>query len=97
MTAYIVAIVRVLDPERFKLYGAQLGDLSTRHGGEPLVRGQVAEFLEGNGPAGERVVVTRFPDAEAARGNIKSAEYQAASALRAGAADVVMRLVRVGA
>ena len=93
MPAYIVAVVRVIDPERFKLYGAQLGDLSSRHGGEPLVRGQVEEFLEGDGMHGERVVVTRFPDADAARGYVRSAEYQAASALRAGAADVVMRLV----
>ena len=93
MAAYIVAIVRILDPERFKAYGASLGDLSARHGGEPLVRGQVLAFLEGEGAAGERVVVTRFTDAAAARGYIESAEYQAAHGLRAGAAEVVMRLV----
>lgn len=93
MSAYIVAVVRILDPERFKLYGAQLGDLSARHGGEPLVRGLVEEFLEGTGTPGERVVVTRFPDAAAARGYIASAEYKAAHALREGAAEVVMRLV----
>ena len=93
MAAYIVATVRILDAERFRQYGASLGDLSARHGGEALVRGQVQAFLEGEGVVGERVVVTRFPDAAAARGYVASAEYQAAQAVRAGAADVVMRLV----
>ncbi len=93
MAAYIVATVRIFDAERFKAYGAKLGDLSARHGGEALVRGQVQDFLEGDGPAGERVVVTRFADAASARGYIASAEYQAAHSLRVGAADVVMRLV----
>ncbi len=93
MPAYIVATVRILDPERFREYGVKLGDLSARHGGEPVLRGQVQAFLEGEGTVGERVVVTRFADAAAARGYITSAEYQAAQAVRAGAADVVMRLV----
>lgn len=93
MAVYIVALVRVLDAERFKQYSAQLGDLSARHGGEPLVRGQVQAFLEGEGTVGERVVVTRFADAALARGYIGSVDYQAARALRDGAAEVVMRLV----
>ncbi len=93
MAAYIVATVRILDQERFREYGAKLGDLSARHGGEPLLRGQVQAFLEGEGAVGERVVVTRFADAAAAQGYIASAEYRAAQAVRAGAADVVMRLV----
>ena len=93
MAAYIVATVRILDADRFRAYTAKLGGLSARHGGEPLVRGQVQAFLEGDGPEGERVVVTRFPDAAAARGYIESAEYRAARALREGTAEVVMRLV----
>lgn len=93
MAAYIVATVRILDPERFRQYGVKLGDLSARHGGEPLLRGQVQAFLEGEGAAGERVVVTRFVNAAAARGYIDSPEYQAAQAVRADAAEVVMRLV----
>ncbi len=93
MAAFIVATVRILDAERFRAYGAKLGDLSARHGGESVLRGEVQAFLEGEGTVGERVVVTRFADAAAARGYVESAEYQAAQAIRAGAAEVVMRLV----
>ena len=50
-------------------------------------------LLEGNDEPGERVVVTRFPDAAAARSYIDSPEYRAARALRAGAGTVTMRLL----
>jgi uncharacterized protein (DUF1330 family) len=93
MAAYIVATTQIHDPERFAAYGQAIQGLSAKFGGEPLVRGAVAEFLEGDGAPGERVVVSRYPDAESARAYIQSAEYQAAHALRDGAATVVMRLL----
>ncbi len=93
MAAYIVATVQILDADRFAVYGKAIAGLSEKHGGEPIVRGPVREILEGDGLVGERVVVTRFPDAEAARGYIRSAEYQSARAHREGAASVVMRLL----
>ena len=93
MSAYIVATVTILDPDKFKDYGAGIAGLSEKFGGVPIVRGPVTEVLEGDGTVGERVVVTRFPDADAARGYIGSAEYQAAAAKRVGAAVVVMRLL----
>ena len=93
MAAYIVATVRITDPEKFAAYAKAVSGVSEKHGGEPVVRGAVAEILEGDGLVGERVVVTRFPDADAARGYIASAEYQAAKAHREGAATAVMRLL----
>lgn len=94
MAAYIVATVTIHDPERFSTYSRSIAGLSERFGGEPLVRGPVSELLEGDAAAaGERVVVIRFPDAAAARGYIASPEYQSARRNRAGAADVVMRLL----
>lgn len=93
MAAYIVATVTIRDAEKFSAYGRRIAGLSERFGGEPVVRGQVAEVLEGDGAAGERVVVSRFPDAEAARRYIGSPEYRAAKHEREGAADVVMRLL----
>lgn len=93
MPAYIVATVRISDPERFAAYGKGIAGLSERFGGEPVVKGPVAALLEGEGMIGERVVVTRFPDADAARAYIGSVEYQAAAAQRVGSAEVVMRLV----
>jgi uncharacterized protein (DUF1330 family) len=93
MPAYIVATVAITDPVRFAEYGKAIAGLSERFGGEPIARGPVADYLEGEGPANERVVVTRFPDAAAARAYIGSAEYRAASQARAGAAVVTMRLI----
>lgn len=93
MAAYIVATVRITDPERFALYGRGIAGLSERFGGETVVRGAVAEVLEGESEAGERVVVTRYPDAASARAYLASAEYRAACVHREGAAEAVMRLV----
>ena len=58
-----------------------------------VVKGPVAEVLEGNSPVGERVVVTRFESADAARAYIGSPDYRAAVAHREGAAEVEMRLL----
>lgn len=93
MPAYIVATVDILDPERFAAYGKAIAGLSESFGGEPIVRGATLEYLDGEGPASQRVVVTRFPDAAAARAYIGSDAYQAARLQRAGAAAVTMRLL----
>jgi uncharacterized protein (DUF1330 family) len=93
MPVFIVATVFVRDPERFKEYGKAIAGLSEAHGGEYVVRGPVSAYLEGDGPPGERVVVSRFPDAASARAYIESATYQSARAAREGAADVTMRLI----
>ena len=93
MAAYIVATVRITDPERFASYGKAIAGLSERFGGEALVKGAVSEMLEGEGVIGERVVVTRFPDAAAARAYVGSSEYQAGVAQRRGAAEVSIRLI----
>ena len=95
MPAFIVATVKITDPERFQLYAQGIAGLSERHGGEAVVKGPVAETLEGNCVDGERVVVTRFPTADQARGYIRSAEYQAAAQHRIGSAEVTMRLLVV--
>lgn len=93
MPAYIVATVQITDPEKFAVYGAAIKGMSARFGGEPVVAGPVAEILEGDGVVGERVVVTRFPDADSARAYIASPDYVAAAANRVGAAIVTMRLI----
>jgi len=93
MAAYIVATVRISDAGRFAEYGKGIAGLSESFGGVPLVKGPVAEVLEGNSPVGERVVVTRFENADAARAYIASDQYRAAAALREGAAEVEMRLL----
>lgn len=93
MSAYIVATVRVTDAAKFALYSQGIAGLSERFGGEYVVRGPIAEVLEGTVDPAERVVILRFPDAEAARAFIQSDEYQTAKAHRTGAAELEMRLI----
>jgi uncharacterized protein (DUF1330 family) len=93
MAAYLIATVRISNPERFVEYAKAIAGLSERFGGEYIVRGKVSEVLEGDSDPDERVVISRFPDADAARAYLHSSEYQAGAALREGAAVVEMRLL----
>ena len=93
MPAYLVATIRISDPDKFSDYAAAIAGLSEKFGGEYVLRGKVSEALEGNVDPDERVVVSRFPDADAARAYIASPEYKAGAALREGAAEVEMRLM----
>lgn len=93
MAAYLVATVRITDPEKFALYARAIAGLSEQFGGEYVVRGAVAEVLEGAVDPAERVIVSRFPDVDAVRAYVGSAEYRAAAAHREGAAVVEMRLL----
>lgn len=95
MTAYLVATVTITDPAPFGEYARGIAGLAEKFGGEPVMKGAVTEFVEGDGIAQERVVVTRFPDMDAARAYLESPEYLAAKAHREGAAAAVIRLIDV--
>jgi uncharacterized protein (DUF1330 family) len=93
MAAYIVATVTISDPAKFGEYVKAIAGLSEQHGGEYLVRGKVAQILEGDIDPEERVVVSRFPTEEAALAYAKSPQYLAGAALRKGAGTVESRLI----
>ena len=93
MAAYLVATVRISDPVKFGDYAKAIAGLSERFGGKYILRGKIAEVLEGDIDPEERVVVTHFPDADAARAYVASPEYRAGAALREGAAVVELRLL----
>ncbi|HXJ10314.1 MAG TPA: DUF1330 domain-containing protein, partial [Burkholderiales bacterium] len=63
-----------------------------KYGGRFLVRGGAKTVLEGKIP-GARIVVTEFPDVDAAKRFYHSVEYQAAREKRLGAADFNMMVV----
>lgn len=93
MAAYLIATTIITDPARFGDYVKDIAGLSESFGGETIVRGPVGEILEGQCPAGERVIVTRYPDAAAAKAYLASPRYQAAKQKRLGAGEVVIRLI----
>ena len=90
MAAYWIAHVKVTEPEAYKGYQALAPAAFAAHGAKFLARGE-GVVLEG--PEAPRHVVIEFPSLEAARACYDSAEYQAARALRTGAAEVSVVLV----
>lgn len=86
MPAYIVSMVNVNDPEKYKQYAALAGDAARKYGGKFLARGGEREVLEGK-LAYTRVVIAEFENMDAARQFFRSPEYQAARLHRLDAAD----------
>ena len=88
---YIIARIDILDPEAYARYAAEAIKVAAAHGGKALARGGRYEALEGKARA--RNVLLEFDSYDAARAEYHSAEYQAARALREGAAEVEIVLV----
>ena len=88
---YVISRVDVKDPEAYARYAAAATKAIADHGGKPLARGGRFQALEGKARA--RNVVLEFESYEAARRYYHSQQYQAAKALREGAADMEMVLV----
>jgi uncharacterized protein (DUF1330 family) len=88
---YVISRVDVINPDAYARYAAAATKAIAGHGGKPLARGGRSEALEGTARA--RNVVLEFESYDAARAYFHSEQYQAARALRAGAAEIEMVLV----
>jgi uncharacterized protein (DUF1330 family) len=84
-----VATVRVQDRAKFGAYVQAVAGVAESFGGEYVLRGKVAEVLEGEVDPAEMVVVLRFADAERARAYVNSPAYQAGKRLRMDGGGVV--------
>ena len=91
-SAYILANVKVTDPEQYEHYRRLSSLAMKQHGAEVLVRGGKTTVLEGDWTP-ERVVLLKFPTPEAAQAFYDSPEYGAAREAREGIA--VMRMVLI--
>lgn len=85
MTAYVVARVRVTDPEQYKRYIARTPDCVASFGGRFIARGGEPVTLEGP-EFKDRMVIIEFPSMEQAEAFYHSPEYTEIKALRAHAA-----------
>jgi uncharacterized protein (DUF1330 family) len=74
MPAFIVANLEVADREAFARYVAAAPASVADYGGEYLARGGATQLLEGELKVG-RVVILRFPSAEAALAWYRSPAY----------------------
>jgi uncharacterized protein (DUF1330 family) len=92
MAAYILANVKVTNPEQYEDY-RRLSTLAMKErGAEVLVRGGKTTVLEGDWTP-ERIVLLKFSTAEAAQAFYDSPEYRAAREAREGIA--IMRMVLI--
>ena len=89
--AYVITRADILNAEAYARYAAAATKAIADHGGKPLARGGRHEALEGAARA--RNVVLEFESYDAARAYYYSSQYQAAKALREGAAVIEMVLV----
>lgn len=94
MPAYMIVTARIRDREAFVSgYGAAAAALIPRFGGEYLLRSPGAELLEGDWGEGASMVISRWPDREAARRFWHSPEYAEVRKLRDGLAEVQVLLI----
>ncbi|MAL80075.1 MAG: hypothetical protein CMN55_13350 [Sneathiella sp.] len=85
MPAYIIARIRVTDPDQYEVYKSLAPIAIKKYGGKYLTRGGAMETVEGDAET-RRVVLLEFPDMAAARAFYKSPEYAKAKAARERAA-----------
>lgn len=86
MSAYLICMVRVEDPETYKRYAARTPDLVHKHGGRFLVRGGEVTTLEGP-EFKDRLVVLEFPSKEAIEKFHASDEYQEVMKIRQSSSE----------
>lgn len=93
MAAYlIVDISAIEDPETYARYRAAVSSGLTQAGGEYLARGGAIDVLEGDWTP-QRMVIVRFPSADAARHWWSSPDYDELKRMRQASAHTNMILV----
>ncbi|QIG53573.1 DUF1330 domain-containing protein [Altererythrobacter sp. BO-6] len=94
MPAYMIVTAAIHDRDAFVSgYGAAAAALIPQFGGQYLLRGPGAECLEGEWGDGASMVISKWPDRDAAKAFWNSPEYAEVKKLREGLADVQVLLI----
>ena len=93
MSAYLIAQVRIHDPEAYGDYAERTPAIIAKHGGRILARGGQTEILEGH-TVGQRIVIVEFPSLHCARAFYYSPEYQEIRRIRTQASVAELVLVQ---
>ena len=94
MSAYMIVTAKIADRDAFiNGYGAAAGALVAQFGGKYVLRGPGAELLEGGFGDGASMVISEWPDKDAAKRFWNSPEYTEAKKLRADIADCQVLLI----
>jgi len=86
MTAYVVATVKVADPETYKKYADRTPAIVEKHGGKFLARGGEAQAIEGEAFS-DRMVIIEFPSQQAVQDWYNDPDYQEAMVFRHAASE----------
>lgn len=86
MTAYVIAMIRVDDPETYKEYTSRTPPTVKKYGGKFLARGGEVDTVEGE-PFNDRLVLLEFPSKQAIRDWFADPEYQAAAKYREASSE----------
>jgi uncharacterized protein (DUF1330 family) len=90
----MIVIAKIKDRDAFIAgYGAAAGALVAKFGGTYVLRGPGAELLEGDFGDGASMVISEWPDKDAAKRFWNSPDYAEAKKLRAGIADCQVLLI----
>ena len=81
MPGYVIGNINVTDPDAFEQYRGMVPATIAAYGGKYLVRGGVADVVEGDWTP-NRLVVLEFESVERAREWYNSPEYTPAKAVR---------------
>jgi uncharacterized protein (DUF1330 family) len=92
MPAYMIVEAEITDMPKFRAYAERNPELVARHGGRYLALRTASEPLEGDWE-GIRVVISEWPDMDAARRYWSSPEYTELKMLRAGTGKFRVMLV----
>ncbi|MFM2409786.1 MAG: hypothetical protein RL481_614 [Pseudomonadota bacterium] len=94
MPAYMIVTAKIADRDAFiSGYGMAAAKLVEQFGGKYVLRGPGAELLEGEFGDGASMVISEWPDREAAKTFWNSPEYAEAKKLRDGIADCQVLLI----
>ena len=94
MTAYIIVTAKIADRDAFiSGYGMAAAKLVEQFGGRYVLRGPGAELLEGGFGDCASMVISEWPDKDAAKAFWNSPEYAEAKKLREGIADCQVLLI----
>ncbi|PCI46777.1 MAG: hypothetical protein COB49_08020 [Alphaproteobacteria bacterium] len=94
MTAYMVILAEISDPESFRHYVVRAAELVTEYGGEYVARGTgESQCLEGDWPDETRLVISKWPSMEQARAFWNSERYSEIRTARQGNSTVRVRLI----
>jgi uncharacterized protein (DUF1330 family) len=98
MPAYMIVTASIADRDAFiKGYGAKAAELVAQYGGRYLLRAPGAQLLEGGFGDGASMVISEWPDREAAMRFWNSDEYREVKKLREHIADCQVLLIEAPA